>query len=78
MGRDHILRGGLDGCRVAFVFGQGIEVGQMPACTVEEITEDLNKEVEDGMSLGVFAHRPKKPVKVRKELDSSEVADEEI
>ena len=77
MRRCHIRHIGFNASGVAWVFGQLIEIGQMPAGAVCHKTKNLFEKFENGNSLFAFANRTEKSVNQRKYPDLVQVCNEQ-
>lgn len=77
VGGEHLSGPGLGDAGIARIPGQGVEVHQVPAGTVEEKAEELLEDLADWLSLAVAPDGAEKGLQLRKDLDASEATDEE-
>jgi hypothetical protein len=75
---DQALQVGFDCGGIAGVLGQDIEMSQVAAGTVEEEAEHLLEKLLNGRALGMLAHGTEKTVDVWEEVNTAQVADEEV
>ena len=77
MGRKHPGRFGLRGPGIAAIFGQGIEMHQMPAGTVHEKAEKLFEYLADRLALAASPHGAEKDLQLRENIDVAKIAYEQ-
>jgi hypothetical protein len=74
MGREHLLRSGLDGGGVARIFFQGIKVNQVTAGAIQQEAKHLLENLRPRLALGVFADGAEKTCQDRINGEVSEIS----